>query len=599
MSAYNKLNGVYLSEHRRILDDILRREWGFEGIVVTDWGANNDRIAGLIAGQDLDMPGSGSYHARLIEAAIREGRLEEEVLDGSVQRLLELIDKAERTKAVTEPSYDPDEHHNLARRIAGEGSVLLKNDDKVLPLDRTRTTALIGGFATSPRYQGAGSSRIHPIHLVTPLDAFREELGDRLTTAKGYDPSSDEIDEAWIAEAVNVAKQAEQVVVIVGLPDTYESEGFDREHLNLPPSHNRLVEAIAAVHDEVVVVLQNGAPVVLPWHDDVAAILEVYLGGEAGGEAMVDVLFGRTRPSGRLAESFPRHLSDVPADQHFPGTDNQVTYREGLYVGYRAFDTLGIEPLFPFGFGLSYSTFSHEDIQVVLEEERIRVTLSITNHDEVDDKEVIQVYVGHPNSIVARPKQELKGYTKVTVPAHGTKQVQLDIPLDRLAIFQDGNWKIERGTYHVMVGRSSRDILAEYQIEVTSTDEVLADAPSVYFDPDPSFAPTLEDFQTLLGRDVPRPSTQRPFTVNSTMEDVQASFAGRLLHRLVAKQLTSVVGDDLDAVSRRMIERSLAEMPLRNLAIMSGGALSMRRLLGLIDWMNRKPLRGLIRVIRG
>lgn len=351
MAAYNRLNGPHGTAHRELLTEILREEWGFDGLVMSDWGATADRVAAVRAGMDLEMPGSrGAYDSDVL-AAVRSGDLDPTHVQTSAQRVLDLVAVSPRP-GVDEPRLAAlaDEHDALARRAAAEGTVLLTNDG-VLPLRPGTRVALVGAFAEHPRYQGHGSSHVTPTRLTTALEALRDK-GVEVTYAPGYDPADPVPDARLVAEAVAAARDADVAVVLVGLPGSYESEGFDRDHLRLPPQHDELVRAVAAAAPRTVVALANGSPVLLPWRDDVGAILECYLGGQAGGGALADVLLGDREPGGRLAETFPARLEDVAADPWFPGQPRQVEYREGLFVGYRHHVTAGTEPLFAFGHGL-------------------------------------------------------------------------------------------------------------------------------------------------------------------------------------------------------------------------------------------------------
>ena len=363
MCAYNRLNGEYCSENSFLLTKVLKEEWGHKGLVVTDWGATNERVKGLQAGLELEMPGSRGLNDQKIVEAVRQGQLSEATLNAAVERLLNLMFK---TSAVLQQDfhYDADAHHALARRVEAEGAVLLKNN-AMLPLKKTGSLAVIGRFAKEPRYQGNGSSLINPGRLDNAWDALVNYRGEAdLFYADGYDPRSDVTDRELIAEACKAAGRAEQVIIFAGLPDIAESEGFDREDLFMPENQNILIKEIAKVNPKIVVVLSNGAPVTMPWLDRVAAVLETYLGGQAWGTAVVDLLFGESNPCGKLAETFPESLHDLPSSTQFPGGNKSVAYTESLYLGYRYFDSAGRKPLFPFGHGLSYTSFEYSNLQV-------------------------------------------------------------------------------------------------------------------------------------------------------------------------------------------------------------------------------------------
>ena len=363
MCAYNKVDGIYCAENETLMTDILKEEWGHQGLVVTDWGAMNDRVAGLKAGIELEMPGAPNGNDALIVAAVQSGQLEEAVLDGAVERILTLIFQVEETHS-EDFTYDRQIHHDLARRVAGEGVVLLKNDAAILPLQENAKIALIGQFAKKPRYQGAGSSLMNPTQLDNLHDELTKLIGaENLEYAPGYTERGDHPDEALIQEAVEAAQSADVVVICAGLTDYHEVEGLDREHMKMPAGHDALIQRLTQVHEKIIVVLSNGSPVEMPWVDDVCAILEGYLGGQAGAGAIAEILVGCVNPSGKLAETFPVKLEDNPSYHYFPIGPSIVEYRESIYVGYRYYDTVQQDVLFPFGHGLSYTTFEYRDLQ--------------------------------------------------------------------------------------------------------------------------------------------------------------------------------------------------------------------------------------------
>jgi beta-glucosidase len=465
MCSYNRINGVYASEDPWLLTSVLRDEWGFEGLVVSDWGAVNDRVSALVAGLDLEMPSSGGVTDARLVAAVRDGSLSESVLDTAADRVIGLVEKA-LAGADADATYDAEAHHALAREVAGRSVVLLKNDG-VLPLSTAagRTIAVIGEFARTPRYQGAGSSQIVPTRLDNALDELVALAGDATVTfAPGYAVGDAEaVDEvALTAEAVAAAAAADDAVVFLGLPSEDESEGFDREHLELPAAQTALLEAVIAANPRVTVVLSNGGVVrVSGWADRVPAIVEGWLLGQAGGGAIADVLFGVVNPSGRLAESIPVRLEDTASYLNFPGEKGHVRYGEGLFVGYRDFDARGLDVSFPFGHGLSYTTFAFgAPVATANADGALRVSVDVTNTGARDGREVVQVYVSVPGSRVQRPVRELKGFANVAVAAGATETVVVEVPAADLAYFDTelGGWVVEGGDYVVEVGASSRDL---------------------------------------------------------------------------------------------------------------------------------------------
>ena len=465
MCSYNRINGVYASEDPWLLTSVLRDEWGFDGLVVSDWGAVNDRVSALVAGLDLEMPStSGATDAQLV-AAVRDGSLDEAVLDRAADRVVALVEKA-LAGADPDATYDVDAHHALAREVAGRSVVLLKNDG-ILPLaaDAGRRIAVVGEFARTPRYQGAGSSQIVPTRLDTALDEIRALAGDATVDfAAGYalGDGADGDAVALTAEAVSLAADADDVLVFLGLPAEDESEGFDREHIELPSAQTALLEAVIAANPRVTVVLSNGGVVrVSGWADRVPAIVEGWLLGQAGGGAIADVLFGVVNPSGRLAETIPLRLEDTASYLNFPGEKGHVRYGEGLFVGYRDADARDAAVGFPYGHGLSYTTFAYGPVSATATEDGgIRVSVDVTNTGGRDGREVVQVYVSLPGSRVQRPVRELKGFAVVPLAAGETATATVDIPAGDLAYFDtelDG-WVVEGGDYVVSVGASSRDL---------------------------------------------------------------------------------------------------------------------------------------------
>ncbi|MFU8793419.1 MAG: beta-glucosidase family protein [Acholeplasmataceae bacterium] len=599
MCSYNKVNGKYASENQHLLKTILKEEWQHEGLVVTDWGANNDRIKGLIAGQDLEMPSSGALHYKDIKKALKNGELDESTLDDRVERIVELIIKGQNALKSNPVKYDKEEHHAFARKVASETIVLLKNEDEILPLKREHKVALIGEFAVKPRYQGSGSSLIKPTRLSNAYDAFKEVLGDNLIYAQGYDSKKDTLDQQLIDEAVQVAKAADYVVLMVGLTDVYESEGFDRDHLDIPKSHLALIEAVQSVNSKLVVSLSNGSPVVMPWKHLVKGIIEQYLGGQASGQALADVIFGFVNPSGKLAETFPKDLSEVPSSAHFPDYPRQVQYREGLYVGYRAYDTLNLEALFPFGHGLSYTKFEYANLKINVNRGNKSIDLSfdLSNVGNFPGKEIAQVYVSKIDSKVYRPLQELKAFDKIQLDINETKRVEISIAFEDLAIYQDG-YKVECGSYLFSVGASSKDIKLKNKIDIESEDVVIDDKQDAYRITKQTFHPSKTDFEKLLGYHIPEMPAVKPYNLNSLLGEIKNHPIGKKMTGMIQKQMTSMIGEPDDAM-KLMMEKTVDQMPMRALITFSGGKLSKNRTLGLIDLMNNRFIRGLFKIIKG
>jgi beta-glucosidase len=512
MCAYNKINGTYCSANHWLLTEVLRQEWGFEGLVVSDWGAVHDRVAALRAGLDLEMPPDLGVSDAAIVEAVRNGSLEESVLDKAVSRVLRLVDQSQPALAEG-VSFDPDDHHALARRAAHESAVLLKNAGNVLPLqpEEGSTVAVIGEFARTPRFQGAGSSQVNPTRVDVALDELQSALAGQAEVrfAAGFGIGNTQDDEQLLQEAVDIARVADHVLVFLGLPGEDESEGFDRTDIDLPTNQLVLLHALAEVHDRLIVILANGGVVrVSTWDDRVAAILECWLSGQAAGGAAVDLLLGVANPSGKLAETIPVRLQDNPSYLNFPGEEGLVRYGEGIFIGYRAYDALIQQVSYPFGFGLSYTTFRIENVDVSVTgsvadaDLAVTVTASVTNTGQRAGAEVVQIYVGDIEASVARPLRELKGFAKVYLEAGETQQVSCQLDERAFAYWSQRfrQWVVESGEFMIAVGNSSRHLVA--------TETIILEAPrlSLPLNADSTLHEWLEDErgrELIAKRDMP------------------------------------------------------------------------------------------------
>lgn len=584
MAAYNAVNGSACTHHTWLLRDVLRADWGFAGLVVSDWGATVDRVRGVAAGMDLEMPSSGGVHDTEVLRAVASGALDPALVAASAQRVLDLAGRA--ASAGGEAGDLPiDVHDALARKAAAAGTVLLANDG-VLPLADDTEVALIGAFADHPRFQGAGSSQVHPTRVTTAHDAMRDR-GVVVTYARGYDPARPERDAALLGAAVAAARAAEVAVIMVGLPATDESEGFDRDGLRLPDQHDALVRAVCAANPRTVVVLSSGGPVAMPWRHEPAAVLAGHLGGQAGGGALVDVLFGDREPGGRLAETWPLDRSDLAADPWFPGDRHRVEHREGLFVGYRHTTTADVEVAFPFGHGLSYTSFEWGEPAVdrgaIRAGERVVVRVPVTNVGDRPGAEVVQVYRHDRTGVVLRPRRELVGFDRVQldVGEHGTAEIV--VPGRAFAFYDvdEQGWRHPSGPHDLEVARSSTDVVHTLTVEVTDGVTTAPEPPSA-----PAVAVTDEDFERRLGRPVtPRPAL-RPFTRESTLGEVSTTLLGRLLRAGVLR--AGPVDDAMldDDATRRMVQRSMDELPLRALVAFGGGRLTPAGLDALVDLLN-------------
>lgn len=581
MAAYNLLNGVYCAENEKLLDDILRKEWGFEGIVVTDWGAENDRVRGLKAGQNLEMPAcDGINDAKLVQAVI-SGELEESVLDEAVDAILDLIYRAAETlQKNTGATYDRDAHHALARQIARESMVLLKNDDHILPVSAGEKIAVIGAMARSPRYQGAGSSKINPTRLDNAFDSLLE-AGMQVIYSPGYFKNTDEPNEGLVSLACQTAERVDKVILFAGLTESYESEGYDRAHMRLPENQENLIRAVAQANPNTVVVLAGGSPVEMPWADEVKGILNSYLGGQAGGSAVVDLLTGRVNPSGKLAETYPMCLEDTPCYGNYPGEGRTALYREGIYVGYRYYDKMQREVRFPFGFGLSYTQFKYSALKLSSREmddqKELKVTFKVKNTGDMDGAEIAQVYVSDAESTVYKAPQELKGFVKVFLKAGEEKTVTVVLDRRSFAYYDPdlGDWNVEDGVYHILVAASSRDIRLRGSVKIHPAHPVeirdrSAELPS-YYSGNVQNVPD-EEFEKLIGYEVPPKALPEGtvFDANSTLADADGTRWGGRINRVVSVVVQRIPLDGLVGDSE-MAESIVKEMPVRKLMMMTSG----------------------------
>jgi beta-glucosidase len=479
MCAYNKLNGTFAAENHKLLTEILKEEWGYEGFVVSDWGAVHDRVEGLKAGLDLEMPGPRDRRVKAVIDAVRSGELDEAVLDESVRRILNIVFKAAETQKGG--SFPAEAHHALARRVAGEGMVLLKNNG-ILPLQGHQKIAVIGRAAKEAYYQGGGSSHINPTQLDVPLEELKKLASEAsFTYAEGY-PSDESFDQSLIDEAVRNASSAEVALLFICLPASKESEGYDRPDLDFTDHQIALINAVTATQANSVVILNNGAPVVMSaWIDGAAAVLEAWMMGQAGGGAIADILFGKVNPSGKLAESFPLSLNDTPAYLNYPGENGTVRYGEGLFIGYRYYDAKQIPTLFPFGYGLSYTTFDYKNPKSssssFKDVDGLTVSIDITNSGQLAGKEIIQVYVKDHEASLARPPKELKAFAKVDLQPGETKTISFALDFRAFAFYSPAykQWITEDGEFDILFGSSSADIRCSLTVTLQST----LDLPSI------------------------------------------------------------------------------------------------------------------------
>ncbi len=597
MNAYNKLNGTYCAENKWLLTDVLRDEWGYNGLVVTDWGAENEIVDGIKAGKNLEMPSSGGIGPKKIVNAVNSGELDVNVLDKNVDTILELIFKGAEN---LHSNYDCDmkAHHALARKIAGNSMVLLKNEENILPLDdKSKKIAFIGEMAKQPRYQGAGSSLINPTEFDSCYQEFLKN-GYKVAYARGYDKTTDEVDEKLIASAAELASKADIAVVFIGLTEIYESEGFDRKHINLPPSHNALVNAVLEKNENVVVVLSGGAAVSMPWLYDVKAVLNGLLSGQASGGAMFDVLTGKVNPSGKLSETYPLNLDDTPSRYNFPGTLLTVEYRESIFIGYRYYDKTEKEVLFPFGFGLSYTQFEYSNIKLSKKEftdnETLVVSFKVKNIGERDGAEVCQLYVASPESKIFKAPKELKGFKKVFLKSGEETTVEIELNKRSFAFYNVNvhDWHVESGEYKILVGTSSREILLTDKVSITSSIEV--DVPDyklqapVYYNGDMAFA-TDDEFTAVLCHKIPEKERDMslPIDKNCTLEYAVGTKRGEKITKVITAVVEKIGGGGINS---EMMKNTAFQIPLRCFVTMSSGVFNDEMCDALCDVLNDKPL---------
>ena len=475
MCSYNKVNGEYASQNKWLLTDVLRNEWGFDGYVMSDWGAVSNRPKGVEAGLDLEMPGSRGINDAEIIKAVREGRLDEKYVDLCAERIIRVHERY-FANAVPETPWDKEKDHELAGKLGADCMVLLKNEDSILPLKDTDHVAVIGAFAKKPRFQGGGSSHINSFKVTSLLDALADKAN--ITYAQGYEIGTEEDNEALVQEARKAARDADKVVVVAGLPDSFESEGYDRTHMRMPVNQNHLIEKLAEVNPNIVVLLYNGSPVEMPWIDLAKGLIEGYLGGQNVGTANRMVLYGEVNPSGRLPETLPVHLEDTPCFLSYGGEGNTAVYTEGIFVGYRYYDTKNVPVLFPFGYGLSYTTFEYTNLKLsakkIKDTDTLEVSVDVKNTGKMDGKEVVQLYVRDLQSSVFRPLHELKGFEKVFLKSGETRTVTFTLDKRSFAYWntQIHDWYVESGDFEIEIARSSRDVALSENVYVEGTTEV-------------------------------------------------------------------------------------------------------------------------------
>ena len=594
MSAYNKVNDTYANENHHLLVDILRKEWGFDGAVVTDWGGSNDHVEGVKNGSTLEMPSPGLGGARKLLKAVAEGSLTEQEIDLRVDELLELVLSTTAALEKEPRSFDEKAHHELAQRAAAESIVLLKNEGGILPLKHGKKVTLIGDFALTPRYQGAGSSMVNPTRVDSLKDAMEAAELDMVGYCAGYERSG-KPNKAYLEEAVSQAKMADVVILCIGLDESSESEGLDRTHIGIPAVQKQLLDAVTAANPNVVAVVSAGSVIETDWVEQCKAVVHGYLGGQAGASAMLEVLTGWQNPCGKLAETIPLRYEDTPAARYFPGKKQNAEYREGLYIGYRYYETANKAVRYPFGYGLSYTTFAYSDLKVNAD----KVTFTITNTGSVAGAEIAQLYVAKPDATVFRPAKELKGFTKVFLKAGESKTVT--IPLDdktfRYWNVTTDRWEVEVGSYQLLVGANVQDIRLTADIALPGTG-----APDPYAGKDLEHYRTAHvqevpdaEFEALLGRPIPEETT----AIDRTMTLGELNHSRSPLCWLIAGVLTLLVRSGEKNGKPNLNILFQYNMPLRGLAQMTGGIIGEETVDGLVMEAKGFWVVGILRALVG
>lgn len=593
MNSYNRINGVYSSQNAWLQEKVLRNEWGFDGLVVTDWGSSVDRIPGLKCGTDLEMPSSGKLNTKRIIAAVKNGELDENILNQCVDHVVHLILRS-KPALRKKHTYDVNAHHRIAQKVAEGSMVLLKNDDNILPLKKGQRIAVIGEMAKAPRFQGAGTSVVNPTKLDNAHDALAE-LGVDMIYAQGYDKSKDEINRTLVAEAITAAKDADIAVVFVGLTEEFEAEGYDRKNTEMPRSHNYLVSEIAKANENTVVVLAGGSVIQIEWLDEVKALLNSGLGGQAGGTAVANILTGKVNPSGKTSETYPLRFSDNPTYGNYPGGPVTSEHRESIYIGYRYYDTAKKEVLFPFGYGLSYTSFAYSDIRLssdsIKDTDTVTVSFKIKNTGSVDGAEIAQIYVADREATIFRPAKELKGFKKVFLKAGEEKEVSVALSKRAFAFWNSNinDWMVETGEFDILIGASSRDIRLSAAITVTSAAQ--AEIPD-YRTSAPAYytadirAMQGKQFEAVYGATLPSPEmdTSKKIDIYCCLNDAKHTKWGKKIGKLIKFIMTKM--GSAENGDGAMLAAMATQVPIRNFVQMSMGVFSPKMAEGLLQILN-------------
>lgn len=596
MTSYNEVNGTYANENEHLLKDILRDDWKFDGIVITDWGASNDHALGVKAGSDLEMPNPGLDSARELIEAVQSGKITEADIDARVDTLLSAVLELTKNAEGHKETFDIEGHHNLARKASCESAILLKNENQVLPLKPKTKVAIIGDFAFEPRYQGAGSSLVKPTKCEKVTELSSSYDLQIVGYSRGYLRTGEE-DANMKKEAVDMAATADVVLYFFGLNEISESEGLDREHMRIPQNQITLLQELGQANPNLIGIISAGSAIEMPWHHYFKALVHMYLNGQAGAGASLDIITGKVNPSGRLSETIPRRLEDTPAYRYYPSPQRTSEYRESIYVGYRYYDTANIPVLYPFGFGLSYTSFAYSDLKV----DDKGATVTVKNIGQMDGAEVVQLYVGLKNAKVFRPVKELKGFKKIKIAAGQSVDVRIDFDDKTFRYWnvKTGKWEIEEGDYDIMIGRSAADIKLTSSLHVNGTTEeypYYTNRMEHYYSGNIQEVPDSE-FENLLGYSIPSGKWSGELSANDAICQLYYSKSG--LARFIYKKLTNMKKKAEDAGKPDLNILFIYNMPFRAMAKMTGGAVSRDMVSGIVKMVNGHFFGGLGKVISG
>ncbi|OHE35123.1 MAG: hypothetical protein A2013_02790 [Tenericutes bacterium GWE2_38_8] len=586
MASYNKINGIYATEHP-VLKEVLRKEWGYQGVIVSDWGAIHHRTNSVKASCDLEMPSSLGYNTKnILKDSLLDQDLRKEV-ENSAKRIENLVNRYDRKFYQT---YDPKKHHAEARVIASESMVLLKNDG-ILPLTKKDKVAFIGGFIRDIRYQGGGSSHINPNYLDQIAD-IRTEYSENTSLAKGFELNQDVDVDILIQEAVEVSKKVDKVVLILGLPESHEAEGFDREDLNIPKNQLKLLQEILLVNKNVVVVAVGGSVINLEFESKIKGLLMAYLGGQAASHAILDILYGNVNPSGRLAETF---IDDVnQCNVQLTDDNNAVYYEESIFVGYRYYETFNQHVRYPFGYGLSYTNFKYSNFQIKDGKNEFTITFNLKNEGKIKGKEVIQLYIGNNASTVYKAKRELKEFDKIELNAGEEKEVTLRLSKDAFKYYDVNlkKWTIQKGTYHIELAKNARDIL--YSNLVKLNGEEIFNEPTSYL----NTTYDVKDFPKIYKNPLPKKNIvkKRPYDLSSTLNDIRRTVIGRVISSFIIKAGMKTTELMADEWMKEVTRKTIVETPIRMLSLFSAGKFRLGTAQGMIDIINLKFVKGIRKI---